>query len=132
MFATLLAAMWLDEPLTRAKLAGMACGVAGVALVSKAGPVVPDAMFGWAIAASLGAAFCYAAAGIYLRKRASDAPAMAVAGWSQLAAAAVLMPIVFAARWCHLGRGGAFRQSLATCWRSDWCAAASPIFSITA
>ncbi|MEP6657006.1 MAG: DMT family transporter [Betaproteobacteria bacterium] len=97
LFATLLAAVWLDEPLTRAKLAGMACGVAGVALVSKAGPVVPDAMFGWAIAASLGAAFCYAAAGIYLRKRASDAPAMAVAGWSQLAAAAVLMPIVFAA-----------------------------------
>ncbi len=97
LFATLLAAVWLDEPLTRAKLAGMACGVAGVALVSKAGPVVPDAMFGWAIAASLGAAFCYAAAGIYLRKRAADAPAMAVAGWSQLAAAAVLAPIVFAA-----------------------------------
>lgn len=97
LFAALLSAVWLNEPLTRAKIAGLALGFAGVALVSKAGPVAPDAMFGWAVAACLGAAFCYAASGIYLRKRAAAAPSMAVAGWSQLAAAAVLVPILLVA-----------------------------------
>lgn len=93
LFAALLAAMWLGEPLTRVKIAGLACGAAGVALVSNAGPINPDAMFGWAIAACLIAAFCYAAAGVYLKKRAADAPANVMAGASQLAAAAVLVPI---------------------------------------
>lgn len=32
LFAALLAAVWLDERLTRGKLAGLSCGVAGVAL----------------------------------------------------------------------------------------------------
>lgn len=96
LFGALLASVWLEERLTPAKLVALACGCAGVALVSGAGPVKPDAMFGWAVAASLVAAFCYAAAGIYLRRKAAAAPALAVAGWSQLAAAAVLAPVVLA------------------------------------
>ncbi|MDQ6618933.1 MAG: DMT family transporter, partial [Pseudomonadota bacterium] len=92
LFAALLAAVWLNEPLTRPKVVGITCGCAGVILVSKTGPVVPDVMFAWAVAASLGAAFCYAAAGIYLRRTAAHAPPLAVAGWSQLAAAGLLLP----------------------------------------
>src|SRR5512140_987509 len=63
LFAAVLASVWLHEPLTTTKVAGIVAGAAGVALVTKAGPVVPDAMFGWSVAASLGAAFGYAVAG---------------------------------------------------------------------
>lgn len=94
LFAAVLASVWLDEPLTPAKILGIVAGCAGVALVSRAGPVVPDGMFGWAVAASLTAAFCYAASGIYLRRKASQAPPLAVAGWSQLAAGALLLPVL--------------------------------------
>ncbi len=94
LFGVLLASVWLGERLTLAKFAALGFGCAGVALVSGAGPVEPDGMFGWAVAASLAAAFCYAAAGVYLRRKAADAPPMAVAAWSQLAAAALLMPLV--------------------------------------
>ncbi len=99
LFAALLATAWLDERLTPGKLAGLVAGCAGVALVSGAGPVTADAMFGWAVAASLLAAFCYAASGIYLKRRAAQAPALAVAGWSQVAAAAMLAPMVFLMPW---------------------------------
>jgi len=92
LFAAMLGVTWLGEALTPAKLAGLVLGCAGVALVSKTGPAQADALFGWAVAASLIAAFCYAAAGAYLRKRAAGAPATAMAGWSQLCAGALLLP----------------------------------------
>jgi drug/metabolite transporter (DMT)-like permease len=44
------------------------------------------------VAASLFAAFCYAVAGIYLRRKAAQAPPLAVAGWSQLAGSLLLVP----------------------------------------
>jgi drug/metabolite transporter (DMT)-like permease len=94
LFAALLSAIFLVERLTPAKIAGLFAGAAGVVLVSKAGPVVPDAMFGLAIAACLGAALCYAAASIYMKKYAAGAKPMAIAGWSQLAAGIVLLPLV--------------------------------------
>ncbi len=93
-FAVLLSAGFLGERLTAPKLAGLVSGAAGVALVSNAGPGVPDALFGWALAACLGAAFCYAAAGIYVKRYAAAVKPMAIAGWSQLLAGAVLLPIV--------------------------------------
>jgi drug/metabolite transporter (DMT)-like permease len=94
LFSALLSAIFLDDRLNAAKFAGLLAGAAGVALVSKAGPVDPDAMFGWAVAASLGAAFCYAVAGIYMKKWAATAKPMAIAGWSQLLAGLVLLPLV--------------------------------------
>lgn len=92
LFGALLATVWLDEPITRRKVIAMLSGCLGVALVSRAGAATMDVWFGWSVAACLGAAFCYAAAGIYLKRRAADAAPLAVAGWSQLAAAAVLLP----------------------------------------
>ena len=43
MFAAIVAAAWLGERLSGAKLAGLAVGAAGVALVSRAGPIEPTA-----------------------------------------------------------------------------------------
>src|SRR5919198_646689 len=52
LFGALGAALWLDEPLTWRTVLGIAAGVAGVALVSKAGPVSGDTQFALAVAAS--------------------------------------------------------------------------------
>ena len=93
-FGALLAAIFLAERLTLVKLAGLAIGAAGVALVSRAGPVVPDAWFGWSVAACLAAALCYAGTGVYLKRCVADAKAVAVAAWSQLFAGLVLLPVV--------------------------------------
>jgi drug/metabolite transporter (DMT)-like permease len=96
LFAALLASAWLAEPLTVSRSVGLVTGCAGVALVTGTGPVRFDPVLPWAVAASLLASFCYAASGIYLRRRAPDAPSLAVAGWSQLAAGIVLLPFALA------------------------------------
>ena len=93
LFAALLSAVFLAETLTFAKIGGLVAGAAGVALVSKAGPVVPDALFGASIAACLAAALLYAASSIYMKKYAAGAKPMAIAGWSQVAAGVVLLPL---------------------------------------
>ena len=94
LFTALLAVPFLGERLTIAKIAGLFAAVGGVALVSKAGPVVPDMWFGAAVAACLGAAVCYAASSIYMKKRAAGAKPLAIAGWSQVFAGLVLLPVV--------------------------------------
>ena len=92
LFAALASAVWLGDRLTPPKLAGLLVGAAGVALVSRAGPVVPDAAFALAVAASLGAALCYGLAGVWLKKRGAGLKPIAIAGWSQMFAALVLAP----------------------------------------
>jgi len=94
LFAAVAAAVWLDKRLTLAKLTGLAAGAAGVALVSRAGPINPDATFAWAVAASLGAVLCYALAGVWLKKRGARLNPVAIAGWSQLFAGFALLPAV--------------------------------------
>jgi drug/metabolite transporter (DMT)-like permease len=94
LFAAALAALFLADPLTLRKLAGLAAGALGVALVSGAGPVTPGEGFVAAVAACLGAALCYAASGIYVKRRAAGAPPMGIAAWSQIAAAIALLPFV--------------------------------------
>ena len=94
MFAALLSVVWLGERLTAMRGIGLATGAAGVALVTGAGPFVPDEMFGWAIAACLCAALCYALAGIYIKRHAVGVKPMAIAGWSQVFAGAALLPLV--------------------------------------
>jgi drug/metabolite transporter (DMT)-like permease len=93
LFAAVASAVWLGERLGAAKLAGLAAGAAGVILVSRAGPVVPDATFVLAVAASLGAVSCYALAGIWLKRRRASLPPLAVAGWSQLLGGVALLPL---------------------------------------
>jgi drug/metabolite transporter (DMT)-like permease len=94
LFAAVAAAVWLDDPLTAHKLAGIAAGIAGVALVSRAGPLVPDAGFAIAVVASLCAVACYAAAGVWLKRRGTSLDPLAVAAWSQLLGGLALLPVV--------------------------------------
>jgi drug/metabolite transporter (DMT)-like permease len=94
LFTALLSVPLLGERLTRAKVAGLLAGAAGVALVSKAGPVVPDLWFGTAVTACLAATLCYAVSSIYMKKHATGAKPLAIAGWSQLFAGLVLLPVV--------------------------------------
>jgi drug/metabolite transporter (DMT)-like permease len=91
--APLFTALWavplLDERLTRRKLMGLVAGAAGVALVSRAGPVVPDLWFWIAVLACLGSTTCYALSSIYMKKRAAHLKPLAIAGWSQIFAASL-------------------------------------------
>jgi drug/metabolite transporter (DMT)-like permease len=96
--APLFTALWaiplLNEPLTRVKLMGLLAGAAGVVLVSRAGPVVPDFWFWIAVLACLGATTCYALSSIYMKKRAAHLRPLAIAGWSQIFAALAMAPLV--------------------------------------
>jgi len=93
MFAAVAAALWLDDRLSPTKVAGLAVGAAGVALVSRAGPLAPDAGVALAIAASLAAALCYGLAGVWLKRNGAGVKPVAVAGWSQVFAAFILVPL---------------------------------------
>ncbi len=94
LFTALLAVPLLGENLSWAKIAGLVAGAAGVALVSKAGPIVPDLWFTASVVACLCATLCYAASSIYMKKQAAGAKPLAIAGWSQLFAGLVLLPVV--------------------------------------
>ena len=94
LFAAVAGAVWLDDRLTLGKLAGLAAGAAGVALVSRAGPIKIDAAIAWSMAASIGAAVCYALSGTWLKKRGTRLNPIAAAGWSQLFAGLELLPAV--------------------------------------
>ena len=96
MFAALVAAVWLGDRLTALKVAGLALGAAGVTMVSRAGPVTPDATFALAVTASLGAALCYALAGVWIKRHGAHLKPVAIAGWSQLFASLVLLPVAAA------------------------------------
>jgi drug/metabolite transporter (DMT)-like permease len=93
LFAAVAAAAWLGDRLTPRKLAGLALGAAGVTIVSRAGPIEPDTTFVVAVAASLVAALCYALAGVWLKRHGAQLKPVAIAGWSQLFAAFVLLPV---------------------------------------
>lgn len=93
MFAAVASAIWLGERLDAAKLAGLSAGAAGVALVSRAGPLDPTPAVAAAVAASLAAALCYALAGIWLKRRGGALKPVAIAAWSQLGAGIVMLPI---------------------------------------
>lgn len=93
-FGAVLAALWFGEPLTRRKLAGLALGIAGVAVLAGWRPDTLAGATGLAMAACLAAALCYALAGAYAKRRLADVPSFAVAAASQLFAAIALAPAV--------------------------------------
>jgi drug/metabolite transporter (DMT)-like permease len=91
MWGALLAFLLLGERLTAWRWAGLALGIAGVALIARhSGGSVPLL----AVAASLGAAGCYAFAAAYLRRWASAAPARGMAVGTQLTSGLLLLPLV--------------------------------------
>lgn len=92
LFASLIAVRTLGEPLHARKLAGLAAGAAGVALVTGGGALDGSMQSVLAVAACLAATICYAISGVWLKRHGTSLSPYAVAGWSQLFAGAVLLP----------------------------------------
>jgi drug/metabolite transporter (DMT)-like permease len=91
-FGAVVAALWLRTPLTWRQLAGMALGLAGVALLVGWQPEAPSPMTLVATLACLAAALCYGISSVYAKARMPSVPSAALALYSQLAAAIVLAP----------------------------------------
>ncbi len=91
-FAAIVAALWLKDALTLRKLAGMALGLAGVALLVgwQSEPLSGTPLL--ATLACLAAALCYGVASVYAKRYMGGVPIAAVALYSQLTAAIVLAP----------------------------------------
>jgi drug/metabolite transporter (DMT)-like permease len=90
MWAALLGAVALREPLTIRRVTGLVVGMAGVAMVSGA-----EASTRWlSIAAALGAALCYALAGIALKRWGQGGTARGMAVGTQLAGGVLLLPLL--------------------------------------
>jgi drug/metabolite transporter (DMT)-like permease len=98
MFGLLLGAAFAGERISPRKVAGLVLGAAGVALVVWRSGGGIDAgvgsMFGWAVAACLGASFAYGVTGVFMKRWGAGVPSRGVAVGSQLCAAAALIPLL--------------------------------------
>jgi drug/metabolite transporter (DMT)-like permease len=83
-----------DERVTARKAAGMALGIAGVALIARPGSAPADAQLDWAIVAVLGATCSYGVTGVLIKRFARDVAPRAMAAGNQLAAALMLLPLL--------------------------------------
>ncbi len=97
MFGMLFGALFGTERVTARKLAGLALGAAGVALVAQPGGLQAGAAFYAPIAAALGACAGYGLTGVFVRRWGQGVPSRGVAAGQQLAAAAVLAPLLLLA-----------------------------------
>lgn len=96
LFGAVTAAVWLGERLGPARLAGLALGFGGVLVL--AWPTLAIGGQSLAVLAALTATVLYGISAHYARRSLAGVASMAVAGGSQLAAAAVLAPLALA-RW---------------------------------
>lgn len=83
-----------DERVTARKAAGLVLGIAGVALIARPAGVADSALFGWAVAAALGACCLYGVVGVLVKRFAAGVSPRGMAAANQLAAAAVLIPLL--------------------------------------
>ncbi|TFW06558.1 EamA/RhaT family transporter [Oxalobacteraceae bacterium OM1] len=96
LWGALIGALLLGETLTLRKLAGLACGIAGVAFLVRLGPAAFTPQLLLAALACIAAAVCYGFAGAYTKKVSVQiAPPMMATG-SQLGATLVLLPFLAA------------------------------------
>lgn len=106
LFGALIAALWFAEPLSGRKLGGLLLGLVGVALLMGLGPVPLTAATALGTGACLLAALLYGVGALYTRQRFSGATPLALATYSNLAAALVLlpaMPFVLPGAWPSAG-----------------------------
>ena len=92
MWGALFAVLLLGERLTGRRAAGLALGVAGVAVLSR--PDAGTAQAFLAIAACLAASFLYGLAGVYMKRWAGDVPARGMAVGTQVAAGLLMLPLI--------------------------------------
>ncbi|WP_019585518.1 DMT family transporter [Deinococcus apachensis] len=94
LFGALVAAAWLGERLTPGRTAGLLLGLAGVTVLVGFGPLPLTPPVGLSVAASLLGALSYGVAAVYTKVHMADTPPLALALYSQLCAAGVLLPAV--------------------------------------
>jgi drug/metabolite transporter (DMT)-like permease len=90
----IVAAVWLGQRITNAAKAGLLLGVVGVGLVVGLSPFTVDLAFVAAVLACLAAALAYGIGANLVRVRFPGEPPLSMAIGQQLAAAAVLLPLV--------------------------------------
>jgi drug/metabolite transporter (DMT)-like permease len=83
-----------DDRITPRKAAGLALGVAGVALIVRPSGAEVDSQVAWAVAAALGACCCYGVTGVLMKRFSAGASPQGMAAGNQLAAAIVLVPLL--------------------------------------
>jgi len=93
-FAAICGAIWLDERMNWRKSAGLALGMAGVALLVGFGPIAVNAVVLLSVFACIGATACYALAGVYAKKRTIGIAPRALTVGSLIAASLVVMPFL--------------------------------------
>ncbi len=94
-FGALLAAYWLYDRLTYRKIAGLALGFSGVAVVSAHGVLTMNMMSLVAMVACLIASMCYGIVALYIKKYALHIPPEVLAAGSLSSASVLLLPFVF-------------------------------------
>jgi len=93
-FAAICGALWLDEHFTSRKLAGLALGVAGVAMVVGLGPISLSLEVVHGTAACIGATLCYAVSTTWLKKMGSSAPPIALSTATLFVASIAIAPFL--------------------------------------
>mgnify|MGYP000982318691 CR=1 FL=1 len=96
MFSALFGAIWLGERFTWKKGIGLFLGIGGVVLLGRSGEFESSFMTVLSILACIFAAACYAVAGVYLKKRASDVKPLALAGGSLFFVGVLFLPLIAA------------------------------------
>ena len=91
--AAVIAAPVLGERLRRARVAGFALGIAGVALIVNLGPVELNARTLLSTAAAVAGATLWGWAGVMIKQRTGRLPAMGAAGGTIAFAAAIMAPL---------------------------------------
>jgi drug/metabolite transporter (DMT)-like permease len=87
-------ALFGDERVTGRKAAGLALGIAGVALIARPAGLAASPLVGWAVAAALAACCLYGVVGVLIKRVAAGVSPRAMAAGNQLAAAVVLIPLL--------------------------------------
>jgi len=93
-FAAIAGAMWLSQPITAQKVAGIVLGLVGVVVLVGLQPGATSNDTLLAVGACLIAAVCYTLAGVYTKRALSDVPSRSIACASLVAAALALMPLL--------------------------------------
>jgi drug/metabolite transporter (DMT)-like permease len=101
LFGAVVAAIWINEALTKKKVIGLALGLLGVSILVGWSPFPFSLTLAVSVAASLAAAACYGIGGVYTKVYMQGASSKAVATCSQLGAALVLLPLIFVAPSRH-------------------------------
>ena len=95
LWGALFAAIWLNDPFTLRKFAGLLASSSGVALIARIGPVPMTAEVLMAIGAAIAATALYGIASVYIKLSLAQAKPAAVAGCSQLLAGLLFVPVLF-------------------------------------